>query len=152
MIWAVVWMNGVATGMTITAVRLRPILPVLIVGGRSACTVAVAGAATRGTAACRAVYTSARRTATISSASASPSELKILNIMKGVMNVSLRKKRNFNPERILNVASHSKTRHRECGNKRVLWVSLICLKAKPFFIPQKSLPQNPPTEIRILYR
>ena len=66
--------NGVAIGKVITAVPLKPILQALIVG-RSACTVAVAGTTTRGTAACRTVASATRHPAASSSASASPSEV-----------------------------------------------------------------------------
>ena len=68
--------NGVVIGIVavITAAPPNTILPVLQVG-RAACTVAVAGAAARGSAAFRTVTTTARRTASTTSACASPSEV-----------------------------------------------------------------------------
>ena len=66
--------NGVATGMEVIANPLKPIQKVPIVG-RTACSVAVAGTTSRGTAACRVVTTAARRSVTATSACALPSEV-----------------------------------------------------------------------------
>ena len=57
----------------ITQANRKPILPVLIVG-RTACGVAVAGPATRGRAACRIVAAKTRHTAATGSGSGLPSE------------------------------------------------------------------------------
>ena len=66
-------------GMVITQAHRKPILPVLIVG-RPACAVAVAGAAIRGTVVFRVVTAAPRSFATPPAACASPSKVTMFHL------------------------------------------------------------------------
>ena len=71
--------NGVAIGKVLTAVLLNTIPPVLILG-RSAWTVAVAGTSMRGAVVFPVVAAAPRQIATTTSACASPSEVTMFHL------------------------------------------------------------------------